>query len=114
MKQVIVMRKDLKMRKGKMVAQGAHASLKATLEHLDDPRVTEWLDGAFTKVCVGVGSEAELSDVLTDAMAAGLITASIIDNGLTEFGGVKTFTCIAVGPDTAEKLAPVTGRLELL
>ena len=31
-KQVIVMRKDLGMRKGKMIAQGAHASLRVLLE----------------------------------------------------------------------------------
>ena len=30
-KQVIVLRKDLNMRKGKMVAQGAHASMAALL-----------------------------------------------------------------------------------
>lgn len=31
-KQVIVMRKDLGMRKGKMIAQGAHAAMKALLD----------------------------------------------------------------------------------
>ena len=39
-KQVIVMRKDLGMRKGKMIAQGAHASMKVLLQagSLDDTR----------------------------------------------------------------------------
>lgn len=114
MKQIIVMRTDLNMRKGKMVAQGAHASLKATLENLEDPRVKEWLAGAFTKICVRVDSGEELRYVLYAALDSGLIAAEIIDNGLTEFGGVKTLTCCAIGPDTPENLEPVTGHLRLL
>lgn len=114
MKQIIVMRKDLNMRKGKMIAQGAHASMKATLENLDDPRVQEWLCGIFTKITVYVESEAQLFEVLENAKQENLITALITDNGLTEFGGVPTNTCIAVGPDTAERLYPVTGNLKLL
>ena len=78
-KQVIVMRKDLGMRKGKMVAQGAHASLRVVLQTgaLDGDRftlsVTEpmaaWLTGRFTKVCVGVESEAALDAVVARAAA---------------------------------------------
>ena len=59
-KQMIVMRKDLNMRKGKMVAQGAHASMKATLEYMDHPYVKGWLEGSFTKVVVAVASLDEL------------------------------------------------------
>jgi PTH2 family peptidyl-tRNA hydrolase len=112
MKQIIVMRKDLNMRKGKAVAQGAHASMKATLENQTDPRVVEWLDGKFTKICVTVQSGEELFEVYEKAQAAGLITALILDAGLTEFKE-PTHTCIAVGPDTPENLQPVTGDLKL-
>lgn len=114
MKQIIVMRKDLGMRKGKMIAQGAHASLKATLENLEHPKVKEWLSGKFTKICVSVDSEQELFDVYNNAVQNGLIAALIIDAGLTEFDGVPTFTCIAVGPATTEELEPITGHLKLL
>lgn len=114
LKQMIVMRSDLNMRKGKMVAQGAHASLAAVLENREDDRVTAWLDSAFTKVCVRVDSEEELAAVYAKAEDAGLICHYIVDNGLTEFGGVKTPTCCAIGPDTAEELAPITGHLRLL
>lgn len=107
------MRKDLNMRKGKCVAQGAHASLGAVLPNQDDPRVKEWLAGSFTKVCVTVNSEEELADVFQRAKDAGLITCKIVDNGLTEFNGVPTWTCIAVGPDTHENLLPITGDLKL-
>lgn len=114
MKQIIVIRKDLNMRKGKMCAQGAHASLKATLENLEHPSVKEWLSGRFTKICVSVDSEQELFDVYNEAVQKGLIASLIIDAGLTEFGGVPTMTCIAVGPATSEELEPITGHLKLL
>jgi len=114
MKQIIVMRTDLNMRKGKMVAQGAHASLKVTLANQDDPRVVTWLAGAFTKICVRVDSESELLQVLGYAVLADVLHASIIDNGATEFHGVKTLTCCAIGPDTDEALQPITGELKLL
>jgi peptidyl-tRNA hydrolase, PTH2 family len=114
MKQIIVMRTDLNMRKGKMIAQGAHASLAVTLDNLDDPRVKEWLAGSFTKVCVRVEGEEELLSILRAAEKAGLLAELITDAGLTEFGGVATNTCLAIGPDTPEALAPVTGHLRLL
>lgn len=114
MKQIIVMRKDLNMRKGKLVAQGAHASMKAYLENKDHPNVTEWLKGLFTKIAVSVDSETELFDVAQKAKDAGLIVAVIQDSGLTEFGGVPTYTCIAVGPATHDELLPITGHLKLL
>jgi len=112
-----VLRKDLGMRKGKMVAQGAHASLAAILDGasiLSDDRIRKWLAGPFTKVCVGVGSEEELLELHKKAKEAGMITSLIQDAGVTEFGGVPTYTAIAIGPDMREKLQPLTGHLKLL
>jgi PTH2 family peptidyl-tRNA hydrolase len=123
-KQTIVLRKDLNMRKGKMVAQGAHASMRAILElgrhdgdnfviPLDD-RLAPWLLGRFKKICVSVNSEAELLGVHEKAKSLGLITALIQDAGLTEFGGVPTYTAVAVGPDREDRVDEVTGTLPLL
>jgi PTH2 family peptidyl-tRNA hydrolase len=123
-KQTIVLRKDLNMRKGKMVAQGAHASMRAILQlgrreggnfvvPLDE-RLEPWLLGRFKKICVSVNSEAELLQLHQAAKAAGLITALIQDAGLTEFGGVPTYTALAVGPDTADRVDLLTGTLPLL
>lgn len=114
LKQIIVMRKDLNMRRGKQIAQGAHASLKATLENLEHPDVKEWLSGRFTKIAVSVDSYEELMEVVKKADEAGIVTSVIMDAGLTEFGGVPTVTCAAVGPASSEKLEPVTGSLKLL
>ena len=113
-KQILIWRNDLKVRKGKFAAQLAHASLKATLDNLEHPNVKQWLDELFTKIVVRVESEEELFEVLNNAKAAGLITALITDSGLTEFNGVPTNTCIAVGPATQEELESITGHLSLL
>ena len=123
-KQTIVLRKDLNMRKGKMVAQGAHASMRAILMlgHREgdrfviplDQRFEPWLLGRFKKICVSVNSEAELLALYQKSQAAGLITALIQDAGLTEFGGVPTYTALAVGPDTEERVDSITGTLPLL
>lgn len=113
-KQIIVLRKDLNMRKGKMVAQGAHASMKATLKHLDDPRVKSWLAGPFGKIAVSVDSEEEMDELRDRAIAAGLICEEIVDAGRTEFNGVPTKTALGIGPDTHEKMNPITGHLKLL
>lgn len=123
-KQTIVLRKDLNMRKGKMVAQGAHASMRAILQlgrqqgdsfviPLDE-RLAPWLLGRFKKICVSVNSEVELLELHQKAQAAGIISALIQDAGLTEFGGVPTYTAIAVGPDRADRVDSVTGGLPLL
>ena len=127
-KQVIVMRKDLGMRKGKMIAQGAHASLKVLLDAgaLDGdrtqlslslatwPALAAWLGGRFTKVCVGVESEEALVAIVEKARAVGLPCALIVDSGQTEFRGVPTKTCCAVGPAWSDEVDGITGGLGLL
>lgn len=123
-KQVIVMRTDLKMRKGKMIAQGAHAAIKWLTDKLKSDtyeyglRLTqeqdEWVNGSFTKICVQVSSEQELLDTIQKAKDAGLHVKEIIDNGDTEFKGVKTLTCCAIGPDYSSKIDPITRKLPLL
>jgi peptidyl-tRNA hydrolase, PTH2 family len=123
-KQVIVLRKDLNMRKGKMVSQGAHAAMRAILAEAQrdgdflkiplDARNEPWLLGRFKKICVSVNSEAELLELHAKALAAGLISALIQDAGLTEFGGVPTYTALAVGPDAEDKVDLITKHLPLL
>ena len=127
-KQVIVVRADLKMRRGKEIAQGSHASVSflshayrtgkqvngATREVFLTPEQQEWLySGRFTKICVKVNSEAELDEIYAQAKACGLTVHLIIDAGLTEFDGVPTKTCLAIGPHFSSKIDPITGSLKL-
>lgn len=123
-KQVIVMRHDLKMRRGKQIAQGAHASIsflcRRLREHdslsLDDLTDTQrmWLTQSFAKVCCRVNSEEELIEIRDKAQQAGLEVHMITDSGKTEFHGQPTNTCLAIGPDVVEKIDEITGHLQLL
>ena len=137
-KQVIVVRKDLHMRKGKIIAQCCHASMKVLLDRsfkyfspgnkIDnreflnyrlrvekspnkDP-LCDWLEGLFTKVVVYCNSEEDLERVEKEC---GLIPHStIIDSGLTEFNGIPTKTCIAIGPWYSDDIDEITGKFKLL
>ena len=124
-KQVIVVRKDLNMRKGKIAAQASHASLGAVLNNsriyegnlivnIENPAVQQWLSDRFTKVCVSVDSEEELLDIYNRAIEAKVNVKLIKDAGLTEFNGIATLTCLALGPDYPENIDPISGHLKLL
>lgn len=126
-KQVIVMRSDLNQPKGKLVAQGSHASqafltrrLEYCCSHPDAHTVRlsdverRWLDESFVKVCVKVSSEEELLDIVQQAKDANIECHLVTDDGRTMFDGVPTKTCAALGPDFSERLDPITGHLRLL
>ena len=101
-KQVIVIRRDLRMRRGKEIAQGAHAATawladrvlqtigpNGDVDHVAlSPAERAWLESSFRKVTVKVNSEEELVAVYQKALDAGLVVHLITDRGLTEFGGV--------------------------
>lgn len=133
-KQVIVIRKDLKTRRGKEISQGAHASIafltnrlipKRRMKHeLQDgswtclhavfsPAEMSWIEGNFRKIVCVVNSEEELFALCDQAKTAGIVCELIEDAGLTEFGGVPTFTAAAFGPDYDDRIDPVTGDLVL-
>jgi PTH2 family peptidyl-tRNA hydrolase len=118
-KQIIVMRRSypsgVKLRRGKEIAQGAHASQLATQRaaEMDTPAYREWVAGPIAKICVYVETEEELVAVAEKAHAAGLPYALITDSGRTEFHGVPTKTALGVGPAYADELEPVTGNLPL-
>lgn len=129
-KQVIVVRKDLNMRKGKMIAQGAHASMGAIisgaykhdsdLDHSNnimiplDVDLDQWLSGAFTKIALCVNSEEELLTLHRVAIDKGLRHFLVRDSGKTEFDGVPTYTSLAIGPAKNEVINEITGHLKLL
>lgn len=121
-KQVIVMRKDLEMRKGKMIAQGSHASMKFLTNKIQNGKFNgtlnkttiEWLESGTTKICCYVESEEELTTLVHSAQIKGIPVNTIIDAGKTEFNGVPTLTCAAFGPWISEEIDKVTGHLKLL
>jgi len=125
-----------------MVAQGAHASMKCLLDiahkaqsisvksHVYKNRpykldgdylcipynneVKDWLENRFAKIVVGVDSKDELLTIYNEAVEARLICSLILDSGFTEFGGVSTYTAVAIGPADNELIDKITGGLKLL
>jgi len=124
-KQVIVIRKDLNMRKGKMCAQCSHAAMQFLIDANDYKdmstlkiKLTQdeaaWFAGSRTKVVCFVDSENAMKDLLFHAELMGITAHAIIDEGRTEFKGVPTMTCAAFGPWKSSELNKLTGKLKLL
>lgn len=129
-----------KVRTGKLISQGSHAALGALLElgriyemanaqqsnqgiaafkrcmiiPLEDKCVNDWVTHRFKKITVGVSGEDELLAIHQEAVKRKLNVKLIKDAGLTEFGGVATYTCLAIGPCYPREVDPVTGHLNLL
>lgn len=130
-KQVIVIRKDLKMRRGKEIAQGSHASMKVFFDLFSYKGINEdskpphkyelnvndimkqWMDGIFTKIVVYVNSLEEINELAEKAKTLDTPFAIITDCGKTEFGGVPTITAMAIGPDDVDIINSITGHLPL-
>ncbi len=135
-KMMIVMRRDLKMRKGKIAAQAGHAAIEAVLmalckegrlgdlemteegmmlktEGKDATALSEWFSYGCAKICVYVDSEEALLAIASAAKEKGILSAVITDAGMTEFHGVPTKTCLALEPLPADVADELTGGLPL-
>ncbi len=111
-KQVILIRQDLKLPKGKAAAQCAHASVDAVLKS-DKKIISAWQKEGMAKIVLKVKDERELVKHFQAAKDQGLACSLITDAGKTVIApGTKT--CVAVGPDEEEKIDQLTGTLPLL
>jgi PTH2 family peptidyl-tRNA hydrolase len=125
MKQVIVIRRDLNMRRGKEIAQGAHASMAFLvnaandLSEFDDVRclvpddVYRWFDNGHKKVTLHVRTEQDILLLHAKARELGLRSHYIVDEGWTEFNMQPTITCLAIGPNESSLIDTITGNLPL-
>ena len=111
-KQAIIVRADLGMGKGKMVAQGSHASLMA-YKKADAGEAQEWEEGGSKKITLKVGSEKELFDIFMQAKAAKLPCALVKDAGHTQVDP-GTPTAVAIGPAAEGEIDKITSSLKLL
>lgn len=114
-KQVIVVRTDIKMSKGKIAAQVAHAAVTAALEAMKKKPewFNAWLEEGQKKVVLKVNSDKELIEIYNKALAMNLPVALIRDMGLTEIPP-GTLTTVAIGPAPEDKIDRITGKLKLL
>lgn len=112
LKQVILVRKDIKLPRGKMSAQVAHAALDAALK-ADKPIMQDWLHSGAGKIVLSVENEKELVKFHQMAKDASLPVSLITDAGHTvvEPG---TRTCVGIGPAQDKKIDALTGHLKLI
>jgi PTH2 family peptidyl-tRNA hydrolase len=111
-KQVILVRTDLKLPKGKMAAQVGHACVEAAFKGAKK-LVSEWRLFGAKKVVLKVADEKELLQYKKKAEQAGLKTSLITDAGRTVIEP-GTITCLAIGPDSEEKIDKITGKLKMM
>lgn len=112
LKQVIIVRQDLKLQKGKMAAQCAHAAVEAVLKS-DNDKVKQWRNEGQKKIVLKVADEKELFRYAQIAKDEGLSTAIITDAGKTHIAP-GTRTCVGIGPDDEDKIDSVTGDLKII
>lgn len=114
-KQVVLVRTDLKLPKGKLAAQAGHACVDSVLLSLkrDKEKVSRWRDEGMKKVVLKVADEKELLKLFQQAKDQGLVACIITDAGRTivEPG---TRTCVGIGPDDEDAIDSVTGKLSIM
>ncbi|NQV90976.1 peptidyl-tRNA hydrolase [Candidatus Woesearchaeota archaeon] len=111
-KQVILMRTDLKLPKGKACAQVAHASVVSVLRS-DSKIVKAWESSGMPKIVLKVADEKELIKYFQMAKDEGLNVSLITDAGRTVIAP-GTRTCVGIGPNEEEKIDALVSELKLL
>ncbi|ADL57883.1 aminoacyl-tRNA hydrolase [Methanothermobacter marburgensis] len=112
MKQVIIVRSDLKMGKGKIAAQACHASI-GSFKKTDPDKIRRWEIDGSKKVIVSVKSLDELLEIYESVKDSGISYYLVRDAGHTQIPA-GTITCLGIGPDEDEKIDKITGDLKLL
>ncbi|MEE8401157.1 MAG: peptidyl-tRNA hydrolase Pth2 [Candidatus Hydrothermarchaeaceae archaeon] len=114
-KQVILVRADLAMSRGKTCAQVAHASLSSAdkAREFNKEEYKEWKREGQKKVVLKVASEKELFELFEMAKGQSMPCYIINDSGLTELPPGTT-TALGIGPSTDGLLDKITGHLKLL
>jgi len=123
-KQAIIVRKDLNMRKGKLAAQVAHASMNIFLNNAVTTSsnlivgiskdTKEWLETSYTKIVLGCNSLEDLYKIRDMCIVDNILYAIVQDLGKTEFHNIPTETCIAIGPAQEEIINAITKDFKLL
>lgn len=110
-KQVIVVRNDLKIGKGKLAAQACHASVGAM--RLTDEKIVERWEKFAKKVVLKVGGEKELLEIYKKVKREKIPCFLVKDAGLTQLEP-GTVTALGIGPMEEGSIDKITGKLKLL
>lgn len=117
MKMVIVIRRDLKLRGGKPIAQGIHAAMGALTDSKDrwgpisGDMLDCWDENGRKQAILQVHSEEALLALSERAQAAGLGHYLVRDHGKTQVSP-DTPTALGIGPEFEDQIDRVTGDLK--
>ena len=112
MKQVIVVNEALKLPRGKLAAQVAHAAVAAFLVAGDEARQA-WLADGMPKIVLKSPGEDQLRQLEAAARQRRIPAYLVIDGGRTVIPA-GTVTCLGLGPAETAALNELTGQLKLL
>jgi peptidyl-tRNA hydrolase len=112
MKQVIVVNEALKLPRGKLAAQVAHAAIGAFIEAGEAARQA-WVNSGMAKIVLKVDNEAELRRLYELALSRNLPAQLIIDAGRTVVPA-GAVTCLGIGPASESEIDELTRHLKLL
>jgi peptidyl-tRNA hydrolase, PTH2 family len=120
-KQVIVIRKDLKLKRAEIAALASKASLEFLVNNSENkesnllnveltPAEIEWLSNNRTTIVLGIPSENMLRNLIFRSEIAGIPSYSLSEDG----GDFEELLCASFGPDDSEKIDEITGKLKLI
>ena len=114
LKQAIIIRTDLGMKRGKIASQASHASGSAAYKTLQKSpeKFKEWITNQ-KKIVLKVSNKEELIKLKTKAAREGLVAELIVDAGRTQILP-GSFTALGIGPDSEERIDKIIRDLKLL
>ena len=112
-KMAILVRSDVKMSKGKVLAQVGHAMVDATVKaYTKTTLFYKWQADGEKIVVLKVPNEKTLDTIINIAGRKGVHNGEVVDAGLTEISP-GTITVGYVGPDYDDKIDKLTRQLKL-
>lgn len=114
-KQALVIRMDLKIGRGKIAVQCAHAAIGAAEEARSrfPEWWREWMREGQRKIALKVPGLDDILRLHNESRSKHLPVSLITDMGLTQVAP-GTVTCVGIGPAPARLVDSLTGDLTLL
>jgi PTH2 family peptidyl-tRNA hydrolase len=110
-KQVIIVRDDIGLSRGKLAVQVAHAAIIGC-DRADKGLVEKWKKAGQKKIVLKASLQ-KMMELKEKAKKAGISTGTVVDAGLTEIPP-GTITSVVIGPDEESKIDRITGNISLL
>ncbi|MCY3853703.1 MAG: peptidyl-tRNA hydrolase Pth2 [Thaumarchaeota archaeon] len=113
-KQVVIVRMDLNMSKGKIASQVGHACVigAENVRKIHPNWFNDWWSNQ-KKIVLRAKNQEELNNIQIKALKSNLPCSRIIDAGKTQIDP-NTTTCLVIGPAPEDAINIITSKLKLL